>query len=111
MPLHAPNMAIIPEGEGYEVVLHAVADCGDGGKSAKLVRNALLGATDKNPQHRHASALLVAGDIGYEHGTLKEYTHNFFDVWAPVLRHVPIITVLGRHAYFDIVAFRIITLP
>jgi len=88
--------------EPFKVRLAAIADCGEGGKGARLVRNALFNHSSHDHEDQphmqvSASALLVAGDIAYEHGTLKDYTKKFFGVWAPVLRHVPLITVLGNH--------------
>eukprot|EP00958_Prasinococcus_capsulatus_P005422 scaffold524_cov390-Prasinococcus_capsulatus_cf.AAC.4 len=68
--------------EPFKVRLAAIADCGEGGKGARLVRNALFNHSSHDHEDQphmqvSASALLVAGDIAYEHGTLKDYTKKY----------------------------------
>ncbi len=44
-------------------------------------------------------ALLVTGDVANPDGTLDDYERNFFDVYQPMLRVIPVYPVSGNHDY------------
>jgi hypothetical protein len=43
--------------------------------------------------------VLMPGDLAYDNGRLDEFEQNFFDVYAPVARHVPLMVASGNHDY------------
>lgn len=51
---------------------------------------------------------VVTGDVAYNDGKLSELESNFFGVYAPYLRHIPVFPASGNHDYHtdDAAAFR-----
>src|SRR5690606_29745331 len=51
---------------------------------------------------------VITGDVAYNDGKLSELESNYFGVYAPFLRHVPVFPASGNHDYHtdDAAAFR-----
>ncbi|HMR08717.1 MAG TPA: molybdopterin-binding protein, partial [Polyangiaceae bacterium] len=58
-----------------------------------LVRDAMLAETASAP----IDLFVHVGDMAYDDGTTAELTSNFFDVYADVLRSVPVWPAIGNH--------------
>ncbi|HUS64828.1 MAG TPA: metallophosphoesterase family protein [Kofleriaceae bacterium] len=50
-------------------------------------------------QRVDADLVLLAGDIAYTDGTLEEFEHNFFSVYAPMMQSAAFFPASGNHDY------------
>lgn len=84
----------------------ALGDSGTGGSDQRAVFEEMR----KVPQ----DLVLHVGDIAYTSGTIGEFEARVFDVYAPLLRYMPMFAVAGNHEYVtdDAAPFRaVFSLP
>lgn len=76
-------------GSGARVTFAAFGDSGAGGED----QMAILDQLETVP----LQLMIHTGDIAYEDGTLAEFEHNYFDVYAPLLRSFSMFPSIGNH--------------
>ncbi len=76
-------------GSGARVTFAAFGDSGHGGAD----QMAILDQLETVPFR----LMIHTGDIAYEDGTLSEFEHNYFDVYAPLLRSFAMFPAIGNH--------------
>jgi 3',5'-cyclic AMP phosphodiesterase CpdA len=67
----------------------ALGDTGTGGAAQRAIA--------KRMSEVPYDLILFLGDIAYESGTASQLQHNFFEVYADVLRYVPAYPTIGNH--------------
>jgi len=80
-----------PVGEDVPVTFLAVGDMGTGDEDQAAVFEQMKGV--------EFDLLVTMGDNAYPDGTLSQYERKFFDMYAPMLRSVPVYPISGNHEY------------
>lgn len=82
-----------PPGAAAATRLWVIGDPGAANDHARAVRDAFVRFTGR----RGADAILTTGDNAYPSGTPIDYEDGFFDVYAALLRGVPVWPSIGNH--------------
>ena len=81
------------KGEQSRTRIWVLGDPGKGGRNQRAVRDAF----EEYAQDRPADMILMLGDNAYPDGSDSEYQRYMFDMYADVLRRVPVWPAFGNH--------------